>query len=62
MTTLDNFVIAIVFCIAAILALFLIAVIFRLITKVIFKTFFEERSKYEHEDKTRKNRQTEKQD
>ena len=58
MTTLDNFVIAIFFCIAAILALFLIAVVFRLIAKVIFKTFFEERSKYEHEDKTRKNRQT----
>jgi len=55
--TLDNFVIVIAVCIAAILTLFIIAVIFRLIAKVIFKTFFEERSKYyEHKNKTRKNR------
>jgi len=61
MPTLNNFVIVIAICIAAILALFIIAVVFRLIAKVIFKTFFEERSKYyEHENKTKKNRETQK--
>ena len=50
---LNNIVVGVLVCIAAILVLFIIAVVFRLIAKVIFKTFFEERSKY-YEHKRRK--------
>lgn len=58
---LDNFVLVCIILSLSILALFLIAVIFRLIAKVIFKTFFEERSKYyEHKNKTRKSGKTQK--
>jgi len=50
---LNNIEIIILVCIVTILALFIVAVVFRLIAKVIFKTFFEERSKY-YEYKRRK--------
>jgi len=60
---INNFFTIASICFAVIAAFFILAVIFRIISKVIFKTFFEERGKYyEHKDKRRKNRKTEEQD
>ena len=44
---------------AVIVVPFIIAILFRIIAKVIFKTYFEERRKnYEGKNSTRKNRET----